>query len=96
MTAKTPTGPALAALLVPLLSQAFWPSAALAQRNDPGLRANCAGDYFRYCVGLAPDGPEIRACFRRNLPRLSAGCRGAIRDYDRRTGRPSLPEEEDE
>ena len=92
MTAKTPTGPALAAALLVLL----LPAAALAQRNDPGLRANCAGDYFRYCVGLAPDGPEIRACFRRNLPRLSAGCRTAIRDYDRRTGRPSLPDTEDD
>lgn len=89
MTAKTLIGAALAALLYAL-------APASAQTNDPGLRANCASDYFRYCVGLAPEGPEIRACFRRNLPRLSAGCRRAIRDYDRRTGRPSLPPGEDE
>ena len=86
----TPRCAALAALLL------LAPTGALAQRNDPGLRANCAGDYFRYCVGLTPDGPEIRACFRRNLPRLTQGCRDAIRDYDRRTGRPSLPPGDDE
>lgn len=63
---------------------------ARAQRDDPGLRANCAGDYFRYCAGLNPGGPEIRRCFRRNLPRLSAGCRGAILDYDRRSPTPAL------
>lgn len=63
---------------------------ALAQRNDPGLRSNCAGDYFRHCVGLAPDSPEIRQCFRRNFVRLTPNCRAAIRDYDRRTGAPSI------
>ena len=88
------TRTALAVFLI-LAPGLLAPRAALAQRNDPGLRANCAGDYFRYCVGLAPDGPEIRACFRRNLPRLTQGCRDAIRDYDRRTGRPSLGEDEE-
>lgn len=63
---------------------------AAAQRSDPGLRANCAGDYFRYCVGLSPDGPEIRQCFRRNTARLSEACRGAIRDYDTRNAIPAL------
>jgi hypothetical protein len=59
---------------------------AYAQRDDPGLQLNCAGDYFRLCSGLNPDGPEVEACFNRNRANLSAKCRAAIGTYDRAHG----------
>ncbi len=59
---------------------------ALAQRDDPGLQLNCAGDYFRLCSGMSTDGPEVEACFDRNRAKLSAKCRAAIGTYDRSQG----------
>ena len=60
--------------------------AALAQRDDPGLQLNCAGDYFKLCAGADPDGPEVEACFQRNRAKLSPKCRSAIGTYDRAHG----------
>lgn len=47
------------------------------------MRANCAGDYLRLCAGMKPEGPEVKACFKRNRPNLSDGCSGAIAAYER-------------
>lgn len=59
--------------------------AAEAQREDPGLRLACAGDYFRLCSGVDPGSAEAETCMDRNRPRLSAECRAAIGDYNART-----------
>lgn len=60
--------------------------AAVAQREDPGLRLACAGDYFRLCAGVDPGSAAAETCMDRNRPRLSAECRAAIGDYNSRTG----------
>jgi hypothetical protein len=60
-------------------------SPALAQRDDPGLQLNCANDFFRLCAGVDPNGSEADDCMNRNRPRLSAECKAAIGDYDRKS-----------
>ncbi|CAA2101380.1 MULTISPECIES: hypothetical protein [Methylobacterium] len=59
---------------------------AQAQREDQGLQLGCANDYFRLCAGVDPNSNEAEKCMERNRPRLSAECRNAIGDYDRRSG----------
>ena len=49
----------------------------------------CMMDYFEFCAGLSPNGPEVRACFKTNRARLSSACAGAIASYERRLGRAS-------
>lgn len=46
------------------------------------LKDNCARDYLMHCAGLSPDGPEIRACFKRNRAKLSQGCNSAIAAFE--------------
>jgi hypothetical protein len=60
-------------------------SPALAQRDDPGLQLNCANDFFRLCAGVDPNSSEADDCMNRNRPRLSAECKAAIGDYDRKS-----------
>lgn len=83
--------PALGALALALVALAGGP--ARAQRDDQGLQLGCANDYFRLCVGVDPNSPEADRCMTRNRKRLSAECRAAIGDYDRRTGSKSMPED---
>jgi hypothetical protein len=59
-------------------------SPALAQRDDPGLQLNCANDFFRLCAGVDPNSGEADKCMNRNRPRLSAECKAAIGDFDKR------------
>lgn len=59
-------------------------SPAQAQRDDPGLQLNCANDFFRLCAGVDPSSSEADRCMNRNRPRLSAECKSAIGDYDKR------------
>jgi len=59
------------------------PSAAQEGPEMEAMRANCGGDYLRFCAGMKPGGPEVKACFRRNRPNLSAGCSQAIAAYER-------------
>ncbi|MGU3468453.1 hypothetical protein ACLBXO_26735 [Methylobacterium sp. C33D] len=57
---------------------------AFAQNADEmaRMRANCGTDYMRFCAGMSPGGPEVRACFRRNRAKLSDGCSQAINDFE--------------
>lgn len=69
-----------------LLSLAFVlaGSAADAQCDDNGasnLRTFCSRDYFSLCNGMDPKGPEVIACFRKNIGQLSPRCRAAIDEY---------------
>lgn len=85
-----PAGPskALSAALLaaPLALLVLAASPAQAQRDDQGLQLGCANDYFRLCAGVDPNSPAAEACMTRNRPKLSAECKAAIGDYDRRTG----------
>jgi len=45
------------------------------------LKQYCTGDYLTYCGNLAPDGPEVQACFRQNRAKLSPNCQAAITSY---------------
>jgi len=38
----------------------------------------CASDYYSYCSKYDPDGPETRACMRRNGHKLSQRCLHAL------------------
>ncbi len=72
-------------LIVMLLALAsVKPSFAQAPEDDGSLRANCAGDYFRFCSSYSPGTLEIRQCFGRNMQQLTPACRGAIQKFDRR------------
>ena len=65
------------------------PLGSLAQGSAEiqALQANCKMDYLTLCAGLSPEGPEIRACFKRNRANLSAGCANAISAYEVAKGR---------
>ena len=63
---------------------------AQAPEDDSGLRANCVGDYFRFCTAYMPGSTAIRQCFTRNFPQLTPACQGAIRTFDRGVNRRSL------
>ena len=60
------------------------PSFAQAPEDDSALRANCAGDYFRFCSSHSPGTLAIRQCFGRNMQQLTPACRSAIQDFDKR------------
>ncbi|GJD58903.1 hypothetical protein [Methylobacterium dankookense] len=47
------------------------------------LKARCSGDYATYCGDLPPDGPEVQACFRKNMADLSPACRTEIGRHER-------------
>lgn len=85
---RSPGAAALAAFTFVLLAAA----PAHAQRDDQGLQLGCADDYFRLCIGVDPNSPDADRCMTRNRAKLSAKCRAAIGDYDRRTGGKSLPQ----
>ena len=61
-------------------------SAALALAAQPllaqdraALRDACAKDVATHCPGVMPGGGRIAACFKQNLPKLSEGCRAALK-----------------
>ncbi|WP_204165245.1 hypothetical protein [Methylobacterium radiodurans] len=83
----------LAILSLGLALTALTVGPAAAQREDQGLQLGCANDYFRLCVGVDPNSPDAERCMTRNRKRLSAECRAAIGDYDRRSGGKSMPED---
>lgn len=57
---------------------------ALAQvpnRGNADLQTNCAGDALAFCAGIDPNSPQMDACFRKNMSRMSPNCRRAIDAY---------------
>lgn len=63
------------ALVLPLPVLASDASAA---PDRAAVKQRCGSDYATYCGDLAPDGPEVRACFQENMANLSAACRAEI------------------
>jgi hypothetical protein len=51
----------------------------LAQDRATALRDACAKDIATHCPGVQPGGGRIAACFKDNLPKLSEGCRTALK-----------------
>lgn len=83
-----------AALALAPLSLAHMSAASAQPASERGnLERNCMGDYLRLCAGTDPGGPEVEACFRRNMRNLSPGCRGAIGGYVRRNPGAGQPED---
>lgn len=66
------------------LSLIMAAGSAGAQGDDAAtnhLRTFCSGHYLILCNGMDPKGPEVVASFRRNMGKLSPGCRTAIDEY---------------
>ncbi|MGU3661821.1 3',5'-cyclic-nucleotide phosphodiesterase [Methylobacterium fujisawaense] len=63
-------GPALAA-----------PGASASKRGNKDLRTYCSGDAVTFCSGKDPDSPEMDACFKANMSKISENCRRAITAY---------------
>ena len=61
------------------------PAAAAAQPTPMRelLKLSCTGDYLEHCSMHAPGGPEVEACFRQNIRKLSRPCAQAITAYQR-------------
>ncbi|HEV7261139.1 MAG TPA: cysteine rich repeat-containing protein [Bosea sp. (in: a-proteobacteria)] len=57
---------------------AFAAQPLLAQ-DRTALRDACAKDIATHCPGVQPGGGRIAACFKDNLPKLSEGCRTALK-----------------
>ncbi|MDB5648393.1 MAG: hypothetical protein JWQ05_4062 [Methylobacterium sp.] len=67
------------------LGAALVPMAATAEPTPIRelLKLSCTGDYLEHCSMHAPGGPEVEACFRQNLRKLSPACAQAINTYHR-------------
>jgi hypothetical protein len=48
-------------------------------QDRTALRDACAKDIATHCPGVQPGGGRIAACFKENLPKLSEGCRTALK-----------------
>ncbi|BAU88789.1 hypothetical protein MPPM_0184 [Methylorubrum populi] len=56
---------------------------SLAEADRAALKQHCSGDYATYCGDLPPDGPEVQACFRRNMAELSPACKAEIGRHEK-------------
>ncbi|WP_449410020.1 hypothetical protein [Methylobacterium komagatae] len=63
----------------------------LSETERAALRQRCSADYATYCGDLPPDGPDVQACFRKNMAELSPACRTEIGRHERvsRSGGPT-------
>lgn len=59
------------------------PAIALAEQSPAreALKRSCTGDYMEHCSEFTPGGPEVEACFRANLKKLSPKCASAITEF---------------
>jgi len=55
--------------------------ASAAERGNKDLKTYCSGDAVTFCSGKDPDSPEMDACFKANMDKLSENCRRAITAY---------------
>lgn len=66
---------------------------AAAQTGDPGIRQNCAGDYFRLCSMVNPFArADVERCFDSRRRELSPACNAAINDFNRRQAAERRPQ----
>lgn len=78
---KTLVSKTLAALLALALGAAPVLSHAESSPAREALKRSCTGDYMELCSEFAPGGPEVEACFRANMKKLSPDCSSAITAY---------------
>ena len=64
----------LVAIAVPVSAQA-------PKRGNQDLKTYCSGDAVTFCSGNDPDSPEMDACFKKNMDKISENCRRAITAY---------------
>lgn len=73
MSAPQPT-PAASASLAPLP-----PLRPMTPREEARvLRADCGGDYQRFCPGVRPGGGRVLSCLRAHGPQLSQQCHSVL------------------
>ncbi|AWN43446.1 hypothetical protein [Methylobacterium durans] len=53
------------------------------QPDREALKARCSGDYAIYYGDLPRDGPEVQACFRKNMADLSPACRTEVERHEK-------------
>ena len=72
-------------LALPLLGALLVSGTAVAEPTPIRelLKLSCTGDYLEHCSMHPPGGPEVEACFRQNLRKLSPDCARAIQAYQR-------------
>lgn len=63
------------------------PDAAASKRGNKDLKTYCSGDAVTFCSGNDPDSPEMEACFKKNMDKISENCRRAITAYKGGTGK---------
>ena len=56
-------------------------SAQTPKRGNDDLKTYCSGDAVTFCSGNDPDSPEMDACFKKNMDKISENCRRAITVY---------------
>ncbi|MCJ2055059.1 3',5'-cyclic-nucleotide phosphodiesterase [Methylobacterium sp. J-048] len=69
---------ALIAVAAPALAA---PDASASKRGNKDLKTYCSGDAVTFCSGDDPDSPEMDACFKKNMDKISENCRRAITAY---------------
>jgi hypothetical protein len=68
--------------LVAGLAMALGLVSAQAQQPTPeqtsAIRSNCRSDFMANCSGVTPGGAEALECLKRNVAKLSGGCKSAV------------------
>jgi hypothetical protein len=57
---------------------------AAAQSIPPAVEAACNADYKKLCSSVVPGGGRIIACMKAKDSQLSAGCRTALQDEEKK------------
>jgi hypothetical protein len=57
---------------------------ATAQGVPPAVQAACDADYKKLCNNVVPGGGRIIACMKAKDSQLSAGCRAALQDEEKK------------
>ena len=60
---------------------------AAAQSIPPAVEAACNADYKKLCGNVTPGGGRILACMKEKNSELSAGCRTALQNEERKGGK---------
>ncbi|MCJ2055058.1 3',5'-cyclic-nucleotide phosphodiesterase [Methylobacterium sp. J-048] len=74
-------------LAVSAIALAAPASAQAPNRGNADLQTNCAGDALAFCAGIDPNSPQMDACFKKNMSRMSPNCRRAIDAYEKAGGK---------
>ena len=56
-------------------------AASETSRGNKDLKTYCSGDAVTFCTGNDPNSPEMDACFKKNMDKISENCRRAITAY---------------